>query len=506
MSLNSYNLAIQGKPNKGMYLSGTELDLRFFILDNLYDFLYSANHLDKEIEDAIIKIANHYDLESSTKKKLMQFIVVMLDRISKNKFLSVMKDKYMKLLETREYQVALEISTVIEKYFSIKIPEFEVLFMTIPIAGRRTPTNNKMMVDISISEDMIQLVHRIVEQIGFNENIIRENQAFFTDLQYHLTLMLNRLMFNLRLKNPLLSDVKEKYPVAYKMAEIAGDVIEKEYHLKVPKDELGYIAFYFGVLNSKNEIKTKRLQRVAVVCGTGRGTSELVAIQLQRILRQNTKIDVFSENDITKETLAPYDIVFSTVDIDFQTDSPLIRISEIFDENSILQKIEEVTFLHKFKIKSKGNSHFIIKVLANSDKFFVLDDKKSYQKNVDDMIDAMINRGYLDEGFKERIIERARKGSMVFDRYIAMPHTINHQSDQVVLAVGVFPNEIQEEGKEIKLVFLLGLPEQTNGDASMLVKIYDEILQIAKDENLIHQLSRSNSYQDFAASLDQPTR
>lgn len=94
------------------------------------------------------------------------------------------------------------------------------------------------------------------------------------------------------------------------MAEMAGEVIEREYGLKVSEDELGYIAFYFGVFISQNEVNVKRLQRVAVVCGTGRGTAKLVAIQLQRVLNQNTQIDLFSESEITKERLVDYNLVF----------------------------------------------------------------------------------------------------------------------------------------------------------------------------------------------------
>jgi len=503
MSLSSYNLVIRGKPNKGIYLSGAELDLRFFILDNLYDYLYSHDHLEGELERKINGIVKKQALELSTRKKLLQFIIVMLDRLTKGRSLTAMKEKYMKLLETKEYQLALEIASILEDGLSIKIPTFEVLFITIPIAGRRTPISSKIMMDISISEDMIKLVHLIVEEIGFHKNIISENQAFFTDLEYHLTLMLNRLMFDLHLENPLLSDVKEKYPVAYKMAEIAGQVIEKEYHLKVPANELGYIAIYFEVLNSKNELKTKRLQRVAVVCGTGRGTSELVAMQLRRILKQGTKIDLFSEHEVDKETFTDYDIVFTTVDLDFETEPPLIRINEIFDEDRIEQEIEKVTFLHKFNIRNGGNDSFIIKALIDRDKFFILDSTKSYRKNVNFMVNELIAKGHLDRGFMERLRKRSEKGFMVFDQSIALPHTIHYQSSEIVLSAGVFPDPIKEDGKVIKLVFFLGLPEQAHSDPSLLVRIYDEIIQMAKDKTLIDRLSRSKNYEEFIAYLNQ---
>ncbi|MCM3729203.1 BglG family transcription antiterminator [Neobacillus cucumis] len=506
VALKSYNLAIRGKPNTGMYLSGNEHDLRFFILDNVYDFLYSLYPLDEDIKEAIIRIANQYDLDSTTQNRLMQFAIVMLDRLLKNHPLMEIQEKHHKLLNTKDYQIALEVIEVIESHLPITIPKPEILFITLPIAGRRTPTNNRTMVDITITEDIKGLLNLIFEQIGLDKGIIHENQIFFKDLQYHLTFMLNRLMFGLRLKNPLLPDVKEKYPVAFKMAAIAGQVIENEYNLEVTEDELGYIAFYFGVFITQNEVKVNRLHRVAVVCGTGRGTAKLVAIQLQRVLNQNTEIDLFSEKEVTKERLADYDIVFSTVKLGFETDSPLIMINEIFDENMVSRKIEKVTYLKKFKLKNARNHHSIVKLLTNEEKYFILDSRKSYHENVNDMIDALVMKGYFDEGFKERLKVRAEKGSMVFDQYIALPHTVNHKSNKIELALGVFPEKITVDGKEIKLVFLLGIPEQTDNDANLLVKIYEEIIQIAADKQLINQLASTNSYEDLSIYLEQASR
>ncbi|WP_394238453.1 BglG family transcription antiterminator [Niallia oryzisoli] len=504
--LETYHLSIQGKPNNGMFLKGNELDLRYFILDNVYDYLYSDNPLDNDIEEEIRIIANHHDFEATTQKRLLQSVIVMLDRLLKNHPIEQMNGKHEKLLDTNDYQIAKEIAAMIERKLPIHIPEQEILFITLPIAGRRTPTNNRTMAEIQITDDVNRLLEQIMEQVGFKKEIIAENESFFEDLKYHLTFMLNRITFDIRIKNPMLADVKEKYPVAYKMAEIAGQVIEKEYGLKVSEDELGYIAFYFGVFITQSEVKTKRLQRVAVICGTGRGTARLLAIQLQRVLNQNTEIDLFSVAEATKELMNQYDIVFSTVTPAYELETPLIMINEIFDEKRVSKQIEKVTYLQKFKLKDEGNHHSIIKMLTNEAKFFRLDSTKGYSENVLVMTEEMTKKGCFDEGFKQRLIERAEKGSMVFDRYIALPHTIQTVSEQIQLAVGVFPKQAQADGKEIKLVFLLGIPEQTENDAGLLVKIYDEIIKISADEQLVEQLAGSKSYEEFSKYLENNKR
>ncbi|NRD76871.1 transcription antiterminator [Bacillus sp. BRMEA1] len=506
VALESYHLSIKGIQNRGIYLSGNEMDLRFFVMDNVYDYLYSGYPLDDDIKEEINKIANQYDLESTTQNRLMQYVTVMLDRLLKGHPLMEINRNLNRLIDTKDYQYAAAITRAIEKQLPISIPQPEILFITLPIAGRRTPTNNRSLADITITDDVKHLLSLILEQVGFEKDVIFENKGFFEDLQFHLTFMLNRLMFGVRINNPLLTDVKEKYPVAYKMAEIAGQVIEREYRLMVSEDELGYIAFYFGVFIAQNEVNVQRIQHVAVICGTGRGTAKLIAMQLQKVLNQNTQIDIFSESEVTKERLTGYDIVFSTVKLLFESDAPLITINEIFDESRVSQQIERVAYLRKFKLKDAGDHHSIVKLLTNEQKFFILDSRKSYRENVDVMIHELTQKGYLDEDFRERLKARAEKGSMVFDQYIALPHTVNHQSNKIELALGVFPEKILEDGKEIKLVFLLGIPEETDYDASLLVKIYDEIIRIAANKKLIDQLANAASFEALSKHLEQAIR
>lgn len=503
VSLETYSLIIEGKPNRGMELKGRELDLRFYILDNIYDVLYGDYPLDADITEAIERISNEYNLETTTQTRLMEFITIMLDRLLKNHPLTEIEDNHKRLLNTTDHQIALEMVQAIERQLPVEIPQSEILFITIPIAGRRTPTNNRTLADISITNDIKRLLEQIVEQVGFKKEIIQENESFFKDLEYHLTFMLNRLIFGLRLKNPLLADVKSKYPVAYKMAELAGQVIENRYELKVPEDELGYLAFYFGVFIGQSEIKVKRFQRAAVVCGTGRGTAKLVAIQLERVLNENTEIDLFSERDVTKEMLNQYDLVFSTVKLPFETNAPVITIKEIFDEKNLTKEIEKVTYLRKLKIKNANGYQSIVPQLVTKENFFLLDSGKGYHENVLEMVEHLVGIGRLDHGFKERLKNREAKGSMVFDRLIAFPHTFNHESQSIELAIGVFPKKVIADGKEVKLVFLLGLPEQQyDHNEHLIVKIYDEIIRIANNQRLIDQLGKVSTYEEFMQVIE----
>ena len=77
--------------------------------------------------------------------------------------------------------------------------------------------------------------------------------------------------------------------------------LEEEYGLAVSDDERGYLASYFGVFLAESDLKQKKPFRIALVCGTGRVTARLVAVQLKRILDSSTELEFVADERSTAE-------------------------------------------------------------------------------------------------------------------------------------------------------------------------------------------------------------
>ena len=85
---------------------------------------------------------------------------------------------------------------------------------------------------------------------------------------------------------------------------------------------------------------------------------------------------------------------------------------------------------------------------------------------------------------------------MVLDQNIAFPHTKNKLS-KLTLAMGVFPNMLKDEKYgSVKLVILLGIPESMEDD-TVLVRLYDDILSIGKNQEVIPKIQSMESYREF---------
>lgn len=500
--LSSYELYIEGKANSGIILSGSELNKRFFIMENIYNFIYSEDDIDFNVDRILKEISKKYGFESMTKVAFEKAIVIMLDRVFSGNYIDKLLDKYYDIEKNSMFKAVDETVSRLESVLDIKIPIEEKIFISIPIAGMRTPTNIEAVYHLGIDSHIENVIDRIIEQIGYELNIYIDKRNLNEEFYYHISFMINRLRFGYLLKNPISEEIKEKYPLAYKMACISGRIIGSEYDVTVTEDELGYITAYFGAYMLEYKT-TDRVCKIALVCSTGRGTARLISTQLKRVLDKDTILDLFADNQVDETVLGDYDIVFTTVKLGYNIKAPIITVRDIFDEKEILLEIEKARQLQKLSIPvAKTGGVSIIAALIDDRKFFVLDDNKSYIENTCDMIDSLCEDGLVDKDFKSRILKREEKSTMIFDKSISFPHAINMSDDRLVISIGVSEKGLLgDDGSSIKIIFLLGLPVSENQDDTVLVRIYDEIISIAQDENIIKELSKATDLKSIVKSF-----
>ena len=284
------------------------------------------------------------------------------------------------------------------------------------------------------------------------------------------------------------------------MAKIAAKVIEQYYDVVVPEDEVGYITAYFGVYILEYSIVQQKPYRIALICSTGRGTARLIASQLKKLLDHNAEMDLYSEKQISSELLDSYDIVFSTIKIPIETKKQIIRIKDIFDEKELLLHIQKVKYLEKVDFLGEETSGVsLIAALLEENTFFLLDEKKGYLDNTKMMIKHLTEQELVDKQFEQRILQREQNSTMVFGHNVAFPHTINEQKEgKLVLALGVCSKKLaSESGEEVQLIFLLALPKEKELDDSVLVRIYDELISIAQNEEYIAEITKAENYKQL---------
>ncbi|MCI8629941.1 MAG: BglG family transcription antiterminator [Firmicutes bacterium] len=498
--LKNYGLSIEGTQNAGIQLKGEELQLRLFILEHIYDMIYEEEAIQENIQNCIETLFEQYRLESTTEKNFFHYVVMSVDRIQSGHSLKYMDEKFYVLQKSNAWDIIQTVANELRPLLNKEISIEEKLFMTIPLAGMRTPTDLENISKMELKQNIDEVVEEIIASIGYELNLYLKKDNLQKDFYYHISFMVNRLQFGYVLKNPLAEEITKKYPLAYKMAKIAAKVVEEKYHVTVPEDEVGYITAYFGAYILEYSIVQQKPYKIALICSTGRGTARLIASQLKKLLDHNAEMDLYSEKQVSAELLNDYDIVFSTVTLPFESKKQIIRIKDIFDEKELLLHIQKVKYLEKVDFLGEETSGVsLIAALLEEDTFFLLDEKKGYLENTKVMIEKLTEKGFVDERFWERISEREKNSTMVFGHNVAFPHTVNKQREgKLVFALGVSTKKLKSEcGENVQLIFLLALPKNKELDDSVLVRIYDEMISIAQNEQYIAEITKAENYKQL---------
>lgn len=494
-AIDKYNLQIKGKANTGLTLCGDEFKIRMFVLENIYEQLYLNFPLGQTIREKLYDFQERLGMDALGFGFLYRFFVVMIQRIESGHMIETLEQKYEELYQSSAYNIVDEFLDEIEQVKGYEISKEERLFLSISVAGMRTPANTaEIEQKISISEGVADLIIEMLDRIKEELNVTVIANELFDDFVYHVFFMINRLRYGFHIYNLMVDDFKNKYSVAYKMAEIGKEVLEERADIKMTEDEMGFLAAYFGVFLVEQEPEKKRC-RIAIVCGSGKIIGRLIENQLKKVFDIEPEFEFFyAEFDEQKKDT--FDYIVTTMELDIDTQTPVIFMDEVFDREYIQRKFENIRYLSEAGRSIRKGIDSLFMNLLDETRFFVLDEDSSYDENIDRMVRSLTNQGDLDAGFAQRVREREKYSTMVLDQNIAFPHTKN-MLPKLTLALGVFPNMLKDEKYgSIRLVILLGIPESMEDD-TVLIRLYDDILSIGKNPDVLPKIQSMESYREF---------
>ena len=495
-----YQLVIRGKTSQGLFLRGSELAIRRYVIEHAYSDLYGDYPMDAVIVETLNMAFSKNPFEQAVRRLFYQYLTLMLDRFLTGHFVGKLSESFYFLREQNGFNFVGSLVDQISELLHVRFPLEEKLYLLLPIIGMRTPQDDRQLYKIRLDKEARLLTQHIIAAIDNQLDIQIAPDELAEEFMYHLMFMINCLRYGIQIDNPLQEEIRKKYPLAYQMAGIAGGVVARECAVEVTADERGFLAAYFSVFIEAGDIYT-RLRRIAVVCGAGIVTSRLIVLQLKKILDSNAEIAVFSLENLTEAKLMQYDTVISTVPLPFACEKPVIFIREIFDEDELRNRLRKAHFLLDESAIVDDN-WYVLTSFVQPEHFFDLGDFTDYREAVDSMIDCLADEMLVDPAFKVRIWQRESQGSMVFDAHIAIPHTVQSVSDQMTIAFGVCNPPIPYRGSAVEMVVLLALPEKIKRENNaVLIRIYDELMTLVKDAELMAVVSQATTYTEFTRAF-----
>ncbi|HBJ2622715.1 PRD domain-containing protein [Clostridium botulinum] len=512
--LDEYGLVLKRKTNSGIKVEGDEINLRLIILEHIcktYNdsiILLESNNIltKKEIiklqEQIVMNLKeNRFSVTEALINNLIRYIAVMLMRLKNNKNITSLQSQYKIIKESEEYEIGKTIKSTIEALKDKKIDDVEIIFIVMPLLGRNAPLYHEVLRNLTIGENITLLRKQIFDKVfEFTGLSLEEDEQLIQGLEYHLYYALNRIVLNIKYKNPMLKEIKEKYKLPYEVAKIAASVIEDKYQVQVEDDEIGYLALHFGTYVERAGKSFIKIENAAIVCGTGLGTAKLLIIKLKKILGEEINFKSFSDLDFTEDMASNYDMIFTLVDLDINTEIQIVKITSIFDESQLKGEIESQIFLNKTNEKRNDTEQYILNGMLDKKLVFYLN-KNNFMDNLEDMLDSLIKSNIVSNEYKNRVIAREKKAGTAFGGYIALPHAVDEKVNSVIVSYGILDNLIMVDGKEVGLIILLVIPSESQNSQDVIVKTYQEIIDLSSDKKIVQKLIKSKNYKEFKEVL-----
>ncbi|QNY32499.1 PRD domain-containing protein [Staphylococcus aureus] len=489
----TYDVKIIGKPNVGLYLSGEEYNIRKLVIDHFPGSVKNIS-LNEKLLNEFLYLSKELKLDNNTYESLKTALKVTIKRIKSNCFMSSKSLNYSYIYESLEYK-SLKFTTDYLKNINSHInSKEEILILVTQLIGRRATFLDEI---ISSNDEKIinQIITQTIKDVKKYFNIQIDKSLFSKDIRLHIKHLINRLIFNIKIKTDIGLDISSQFPFAFELSKVLGSNISKVANIEVSKDELNYLTIYFSVYLERLEQNLNDIKTIILITQEGLSVKKLLINNISNIFGNTININTIDRYEDLNNIENDYDLIISTI-INRNSTDKVIYIDNPFDRNLLKSKIEQFLIYKEYLIKNNFRKPIILDFVTESD-FYIFNYNLYYQQYIDYLADELIKENKVTSHFKYKLNKREKKSNTVTG-HLGFPHT-GYNGDDICIKIA-FLNTQCLDYKDLKIIILVATPDSMKNEY-LLIKIYEEILSIASNNYLISKLQNHNNFQDFSKTL-----
>ncbi|WP_196593228.1 BglG family transcription antiterminator [Pectinatus sottacetonis] len=377
--ISRYNLKLH-KDVRGTCLTGAETDIRRALGETINQFVKNKeNNLQETYSridyDTLKELKQHFGEEKVETVKLLiekienylnykitepyyinfvTHILILIRRIQHDKTIYAEFDSYRPPYNEKFYRAAKLMKSYIEEKFDVVLNEAEIFYIYRYLTSSGGITSVTEISNNFDNDFRVQAVATDIIEISLQVYPLRFSfsQTLYKALLLHIRPMLNRVIYKIYIKNPILEEVNTEFPEAMILLKLIMLKIQIKYDLPVIReDEIAYLAVYFQ--NAVEEIINKK--KVIIVCSSGIGTSHLLEKRIKKYFPEWQIVDVTSAKTFEKIIdSVQIDLVIATVKLSISTNIPIAYVSALFNEKDA-QKLRS-SFVKQFPDMDKNNN------------------------------------------------------------------------------------------------------------------------------------------------------
>lgn len=555
--LNAHNLMIVRKPGSGVEIHGTEENyrraIREFIEENIdtqmlkdsYENVGNeeqtvgnlfGNSIGQIFKDDILKrvVKCISDMENKRVTSLTEnsyvglvlHISIAISRILKSEFVESKEELYEQMVVDDDFKVAELIVEKLEQEFEVQIPKIETAYVCLHMKGAKHQSiewNGQRSVEMERKE-LLDLINEMINEFDTeNAFLYKQDGEFIQGLLAHLQPTFIRLVYDMKISNPVLGEIKSSYPDIFKRCKVAAKVLEKRIGKPIPEEEVGFLTIHFGAARVRMEGKSENIRRVQVgiICASGIGISRLMLSKLDKIFKGRVKLFTYGQNDITPYIVGKTDFFVSSISLR-DMDADMIQVNPLLSEEDIQHISNKVNYYERLPKKEKEETIFTteleqinilamqIKTILRYLEVFKVSRDISFRALVEAIAEKMSPYRDRQAMIQEAIEEREKLGSQIFAEFgFALLHTRTKGVTRPSLGICLTKdNEAFRNPyfKGIHVVIVMLLPNDDNIRlnseilgyvSSALIEDYDFLMTITSGDKVAIEESLSATLKKF---------
>jgi mannitol/fructose-specific phosphotransferase system IIA component len=304
--------------------------------------------------------------------------------------------------------------------------------------------------------------------------------------------MITRVKYQITIPNPLLTNIKQHYPLAYDVTLAAISSWVKHTPYTLSENEIGYLVLHIGVgLERHYNIGYQRHPQVMLVCDTGNSTVRMIQAQVARKYQQLVMTRIVSLRDYELLGQIDEDFVISNARIS-EKNKPVVVMSP-FPTEYQLEQLGKLVMVDRTR-------PYMLEKFFDAHHFMIVNQPLTQEQLFDQVCTQLEQEGYVGSDFYPSVVEREAIVSTLLGEGIALPHSLGLLAKKTVVVTLLAPQGIAwGEGEIAHVIFLLAI---SKSDYEEAMAIYDLFVTFVRERSMSRLLG-SKDFDSFkAVALD----
>lgn len=255
------------------------------------------------------------EFSETARVALLVHLAIAVGRLKSGHDIAMAPEHLESLRALTEYEVASDMAQRIGDRFQVAVPEAEVGYMTLHLAGAKRGLGNREVIVGNSEVAMKTIIREMVKEAERQLSRKLSDRKLLEGLLLHLVPAYYRVRYSLPIRNPLLQEIKADYPDLFEAALRAAGVFRKALGVELPEEEVAYIAIHLGAAVERIGRWPHERPKVMVLCASGIGTATLLASRLESEFPRIDIVGVQSALEISSKSLSGVDAIISTVPV-----------------------------------------------------------------------------------------------------------------------------------------------------------------------------------------------